>query len=330
MPGRSYSPTQQAEVREWIARAQVQSGLSRRELLVALGVPERTFRRWLQPAPDPGGPSVVERRPRGRPPGGPPTPAEVEAVRRFALRHPRTGYKRLAWQMVAEEVVYLRPHLVREVLQELGLLAGKERVVPLALKRPAPPERPDQVWHIDLMYLRIGNRWFYLVDILDGYSRYLVNWNLAATMRPDSVIHTVQEALETLPKERPAGEPKLIHDRGSQFVCGDWKGFVAAVGSRDIQTRVAHPESNGRVERVHRTHREEGLAGEELEDYHHGLQVLERWVEFYNHARPHSAIDYLAPVVLYRGDPAAALAEREQRLTQAEAARQAYWEKPPP
>jgi transposase InsO family protein len=73
------------------------------------------------------------------------------------------------------------------------------------------------------------------------------------------------------------------------------------VGSRDIRTRVAHPESNGKVERLHRTHREEGLAGAELEDYHAGLRALARWTEYYNTERPHSALKYLPPVVYYRG-----------------------------
>jgi len=58
--------------------------------------------------------------------------------------------------------------------------------VPKLLRRPAPaldplrhppaPTHPDQVWHIDLMYLGAGPDWYYLVDILDGYSRFIVHW----------------------------------------------------------------------------------------------------------------------------------------------------------
>jgi putative transposase len=88
---------------------------------------------------------------------------------------------------------------------------------------------------------------------------------------------------------------------------------------------VAHPESNGRLERLHRTHREEGLIGENLTDYAQGVAALTRWHDYYNHRRPHSALRYRRPVDYYRGDPEARLAERRGKLHDALEARQMYW-----
>ena len=192
------------------------------------------------------------------------------------------------------------------------------------MKRPAEPDHPDQVWHIDLMYLYIRPRWYYLVDILDGYSRFLVHWSLNLTMLANTVTATVQEALEQLPERRP-GEPRLVHDHGSQFLSVEWRRFVEAAGVTDIRTRVAHPESNGRVERLHRTQREEGLTEDDLTSYYRALDGMTRWSHYYNYRRSHSALKYLRPVDYYRGDPAARLAEREQKLVQALEARQSYW-----
>ena len=124
------------------------------------------------------------------------------------------GYKRLTWDMVDRDIAYLRPGQVYQVLQTANLLARRPPLAPDPLRRPAPPDRPDQVWHIDLMYLYIKPRWYYLVDILDGYSRYLVHWKLHMTMHADLVMLTVQEALETLSSRRP-GEPQLVHDHRS-------------------------------------------------------------------------------------------------------------------
>jgi len=180
------------------------------------------------------------------------------------------------------------------------------------------------VWHIDLMYLYIPPRWYYLVDILDGHSRFLVHWRLNLTMLADTVTLAVQEALEGLPQGRP-GEPRLVHDHGSQFLSREWQVFVEGVGLTDIKTRVAHPQSNGRLERLHRTHREEGLSQEELTDYHQALDILACWGQYYNYQRHHSALKYLRPVDYYRGDPAARLVAREQKLAHAAQARQAYW-----
>ena len=253
-----------------------------------------------------------------------PTPSEVEAVCDFARAHPKLGYKRLSWQMVAEAVAYLRPHQVYAILQAHDLMHRQPHVVPEPLKRPAEPDHPDQVWHIDLMYLYIRPRWYYLLDILDGYSRFLVHWSLNPTMFADTVTLTVQEALDGL-AQRHAGEPKLIHDHGCQFVSAEWRALVAGAEVTDIVTRVAHPQSNGRLERVHRTHREEGLADEVLRDYYHAIDVMTDWGQYYNHQRVHSALRYLRPIDYYRGDVAACLAERERQLTEAQETRQAYW-----
>jgi len=225
-------------------------------------------------------------------------------------------------------VAYLRPYQVYELLRERDLLCRRRVAAPEPLKRPPPPDHADEVWHIDLMYLYIEPRWYYLVDILDGYSRFLVHWSLNLTMLAETVTLTVQEALERLPERRP-GEPKLVHDRGSQFLSKEWRAFVEAAEVTDIKTRVAHPQSNGRLERLHRTHREEGLNEEALSDYYRAVEAMTSWSHYYNQERPHSALKYLCPIDYYRGDPEARLADRERKLVQAVEARKAYWAGPP-
>lgn len=295
-----------------------------RELLAAAGLDRATYYRWRKQEQEDQEEqaSVAGRVGRQREP--PPTPEEVEAVKRYALRYPRTGYKRLAWRMVDEGTAGLRPYQVLEVLRAEGLLTPREAAPPASLQRPPAPERPDEVWHIDLMYVRLGSGWFYLVDILDGYSRFLVHWSLNRTMAAETVVLTTQEALEGL-KERREGEPRIVHDHGSQFVSRDWRGYLEAVGATGIVTRVAHPESNGRLERLHRTHREEGAVGEGGGSYHEMLEAFGRWADYYNWRRPHSALNYLAPGIYYRGDPEQALARRAERLREAKEQRRRYW-----
>jgi len=164
------------------------------------------------------------------------------------------------------------------------------------------------------MYLYVKPRCYYIVDILDGYSRYLVHRKFNITMHADLVMLTMQEALEKLATRRP-GEAQLVHDHGSQFISREWRAFVALAGAGDIRTRIAHPESNGRLVRLHRTHREEGLIDEEFTDYRKAVAALTRWHEYYNHRRPHSALRYLRPVDYYRGDAEARPAERRQETS---------------
>jgi transposase InsO family protein len=304
-----------------VRHAQTAGDVSVRDALQHLGVGHTTYYRWTARA-EMG--RLVDDPTRRARCSIPPTPAERAAVREFARAHPLMGYKRLTWDMIDRDIAYLRPSQVYQVLQSANLLARRPPLALDPLRRPAPPDRPDQVWHVDLMYLYIRPRWYYLVDILDGYSRYLVHWKLNLTMQADLVMLAVQEALETLPSRRP-GEPQLVHDHGSQFISREWRTFVTLAGAGDIRTRVAHPESNGRLERLHRTHREEGLLDEDLTSYAHGIDALTRWHDYYNNHRPHSALRYLRPVDYYRGDPEARLAERRQKLQHALIARWGYW-----
>ena len=286
-------------------------------LLAALGVDAATYYRWKRPAEESDRPVRRKRRLE-------PTPAEVQIVRGYALQYPRLGARRLAWRMIDEGAVGLKPHEVLEILRAADLLARRKGEAPPPLRRPPPPTRPDEVWHIDLMFVRVGNRWYYLVDILDGYSRYLVHWTLNPTMHTDTVLLTVQAALEKLPAPRIAGEPRIVHDNGSQFVSRDWQGYLTAVGATSIRTRVAHPESNGKLERLHRTHRDEGGIGG-AEDYHAAVGEMERWEAYYNWRRPHSALQYLTPGIYYRGNPEEELVRRQVFLEEAKRRRTAYW-----
>jgi transposase InsO family protein len=174
------------------------------------------------------------------------------------------------------------------------------------------------------MYLYVRPRWYYLVDILDAYSRFLVHWSLNRTLAAETVTLTVQHALDGLDRRRP-GAPVLIHDHGAQFLSREWRTFVIGAGLVSVKTRVAHPESNGRLERLHRTHREEGVGGEELRDYYQAVDALTRWDRYYNYQRPHSALGYMPPIEYYRGDPAARRDARWRKLAHAAEVRKVYW-----
>jgi len=309
------------QVIESVRQALVRSDQSTREVLTALDVAPASFYRWLGASTEP------EPRERTvRPPAAPPTPAEEEAVRRYALQYPGLGYKRLAWQMLDQNVAALKPYQVYRILGDLDLIARRPREPQDPLRRPEPPKRADEVWHIDLMYVSLSGRWYYLVDIVDGYSRYLVHWSLNATMLAQTVTMTVQEALDRL-DPRTAEQPRIIHDHGAQFVSAEWRSLIQSTGMVDIRTRVAHPQSNGVVERLHRTHREESSLDADV-GYHEALDRFATWSSYYNCERPHSALNHLCPFDYYRGDPAARLLERSLKLAAARESRADYWSRP--
>jgi transposase InsO family protein len=294
------------------------TGRSVRQVLSALGVQPSSYYRWMREA--------VQAQPKPqtvRPQGAAPTPEEEADVRGYALKHPALGYKRLTWQMLDADVAALRPHQVYQLLGKLDLIVRRPREAADALKRPAPPTRPDEVWHIDLMYVSLSGQWYYLVDVVDGYSRFLVHWSLNTTMLAETVTITVQQALDRL-VPKPKEPPRIVHDHGSQFVSAEWRSLIQSTGLADIKTRVAHPQSNGVVERLHRTHREEAALDQDM-GYHQALERFTKWSDYYNNARPHSALQYLCPRDYYRGDPGLRIAQRQDKLAAAKADRIRYW-----
>jgi putative transposase len=254
----------------------------------------------------------------------PPTPEEVAAVRHYAGKHPLLGYKRLAWEMVDENVAFLRPWMVHQVLSEAGLL-GRRYPVPDWLRRPPEADHPDQRWHTDLMTLHFSGRWFWMVDVVDAYSRFLVHCEVQLTARASAVQLVVQRALDTFDERtRIDGEPEIVHDQGSQFLSREWREFVRGAKMTDVKTMAHHPQSNGIDERFHRTFREE--VSLDPEDHLYLVQDrIARFREYYNFRRPHSVLRYLRPIDYYRGDPEARLLERQMKLENAAENRKMYW-----
>ena len=83
-----------------------------------------------------------------------------------------------------------------------------------------------------------------------------------------------------------------------------------------IRIRTYHPESNGLLERFHRSTRE-ALSEAELGNLGRARELIGRWVAHYNEERLHAALHYLPPAEYYRGEPEARIEERNQKLERA-------------
>jgi transposase InsO family protein len=291
-------------------------------ILSDLGLPLATYFRWVGRA---AAGELTDRVVVPHRPAIPPTPQEVDIILDYAHDHPLLGYKRLAYALMLENKAFVYPWMVHDLLAEHQLL-GRRQPPPEPLGRPPQADHPDQRWHTDLMVWWFAGRWFWMIDVLDAYSRYLVHCQLLLSARAQDVTLAVQTALDTLPPEtRRAGEPEIVHDCGGQFIGAEWATLVRAAQMTDVRARAHHPQSNGRDERVHRTFREE-MPLDEAETFYQAQEVIAHYRTYYNERRPHSALRYLCPREFYRGDPAAALAARAAACRAAAAARQAYWD----
>ena len=233
--------------------------------------------------------------------------AEKEAVIGYALEHPREGYRRLAWMMVDADVAYVSESSVYRILRDADLLYRWKRSR-RAGTPPPEPTGPNQRWHTDLMYLRVEDSWYFLVTVLDAYSRYVVHWDLLATMTASAVRVVIHDALK-----KTGASPEIVTDNGSQFRAKDFKELVRDFELEHIRIRTYHPESNGKVERFHRSTREE-LGEVDLRNLSKAREIIGRWVAFYNTERLHASLNYLPPAEYWAGNPEKRLEERKDKL----------------
>jgi transposase InsO family protein len=240
---------------------------------------------------------------------------EKAAVITYALSHPKDGYRRLAWMMVDEDVAYVSPSSVYRILRDADLLYRWKRSE-RGGKAPPEPTAPNQRWHTDLMYLRIEDSRYFLVTVLDAYSRYVVHWDLLTTMTAADVRVVIQDAVEKM-----GVSPEIVTDNGTQFTAKDFKELVRDFQLEHIRIRTYHPESNGKLERFHRSTREE-LGEVELGNLSKAREIIGRWVEYYNGNRLHASLNYLPPAEYWEGEPERKLEERRQKLEKGRQARE--------
>jgi len=243
---------------------------------------------------------------------------EKEAVKQYALLHPKDGYRRLTWQMVDEDVAFMSASSVYRVLSEADMLYRWHRPTHTGTV-PPKPTRPNERWHTDIMYLRVEDTWYFLVTVLDSYSRYVVHWNLLGSMAAWDVTLVVQEALELARKNYPGAsdvKPAIVSDNGTQFTSKDFKQLIRHFELEHIRIRTYHPESNGVLERFHRTTRE-GISDEDLKNLTRAREIIARWVKHYNEKRLHAGLGYLQRAEYYHGDPEARRNERRVKLARA-------------
>lgn len=223
--------------------------------------------------------------------------------------------------MVDAGVVAASPSAVYDVLKAAGRLY-RPAPDPGSGRKPPAAARPDQRWHVDVLYLWVLGRWYFLVTVIDAYSRYIVQWELCWTLTGDAMALVLQAALD----RTPGATPEVVSDNGPEFINRDFVTVLKAQGLKQIRTRFYHPESNGGLERYHRTFREEGWGQAQPADYPAAQALIGEWVHTYNHTRLHGALNYLPPAEYYRGNPEARLAERRAKLQAARRRRRDAWE----
>jgi len=193
---------------------------------------------------------------------------------------------------------------VQRLMRQLGIEAlypkprlsnaqPEHQVYPYLLRDLAVTES-NQVWCTDITYLPVLKGHFYLVAIMDWYSRKVLSWRISNTLDVTFCIAALQEAIAHY------GTPEIFNsDQGSQFTSN---GFTACLKAAGVQISM---DGRGRcfdnifIERLWRSLKYELIYLMAFEDGIHLHQEVRRWFDWYNQKRPHQALDYRTPEVVY-------------------------------
>jgi len=154
--------------------------------------------------------------------------------------------------------------------------------------------------------------------VLDGYSRYLVHWEIRESMTEAEVEIILQRAREKFPQ----ATPRTISDNGPQFIARDFKEFIRLCGMTHVRTSPFYPQSNGKIERWHQSLKGECLRPGVPLSVEDACRLVGRYVDHYNGVRLHSAIGYVTPRAKLEGREAQIFAERDGKLEAARHQRQ--------
>jgi len=242
-------------------------------------------------------------------------PQEKQAIIDYHALFPLEGYRRLTFMMLDADVAACSPASVYRVLKGAGLLERHNTKPSAKGTGFVQPLKPHEHWHVDVSYLNIGGTFYYLCSLLDGCSRSIVHWEIREKMTEPDVEQVIQRAREQF----PGVTPRIISDNGPQFIAKDFKEFIRICGMTHVRTSPYYPQSNGKIERFHRTIKGDCIRPETPLSLDDARRIVARYVEHYNTVRLHSAIGYVTPQAKLQGRDKEILAERDRKL---EAARE--------
>ena len=162
---------------------------------------------------------------------------------------------------------------------------------------------PHQMWATDASYFRVvGWGYYYLVTVMDDYSRFILAHRLQRDMTSDSFIEVVQEAVDRTGMDQVPIEDRtrLLSDNGPGYVSRAFRAYLGMVGIKHILATHFHPQTNGKLERYHQTLKRDvnQLPYEVPSDLEAAIVAF---VSYYNYRRYHKALGNVTPSDVLRG-----------------------------
>ena len=311
-----------------IIRLVESSGLSAVQTLRRYGIGSSTYYRWKRRLRTYGTLGLIDTKPhchRQRH-WNQLMPEEEQTIIEAALLNPEWSSREVSLYLsdtkgmsVSESTVYRR-------LKARGLI--KEPAIkrfPASAEYKIKTTAINQQWQTDATYLKVDRwGWFYLISVLDDYSRKILSWGLKTSMKADDFSDVIEAACEFVELTEPAQHTiRIVTDNGSALISKEFGDYIEAKGLGHILASPYHPQTNGKIERYHKSAKERIL----LHVWETPEQLraeIASFIDWYNTRRYHEGIGNVTPDDVYYGRRAAILRQRKAAKTKTLLARRKF------
>ena len=290
------------------------SPFPKRKVLRELGIPKSTYYRWLRRQDQQG----LEDRPGGgQPPWNRLTIREERSVLLSAREMPELSCRQLAAWITDNHGFSVSESSIYRILGREGLVKSPEMQLAAGKEYHRKTTGPHQMWATDASYFRVvGWGYYYLVTVMDDYSRFILAHKLQRDMTSYSFIEVVQEAMDRTDMDQVAltDRTRLLSDNGPGYVSRAFRDYLTLVGIRHILATPFHPQTNGKLERYHQSiKRDVNQVPYELPA---DLEAaIAAFVGYYNYRRYHKALGNVTPSDVLKGRRQEILQRRKEVQT---------------
>jgi putative transposase len=301
-----------------LVQAQRSQGRTVAEVLGSVGVARSSYYRWKkgESQKSESGQNWTEI-----------TPEEQRLIDDIKEQHPQYRHRRIQG-VLQQRGVYLSASAI------YGHLKARGRVEPYE-RRAAPWKSPHyEVWQRNVMWgsdwtkLSVaGVRW-YLVTVIDFFSRWIVAWEVVPTVHAGTIKAIYESGLNNQGiSKQSLSKPEFRVDRGSPNTSGITQEFFELLGAELSFARVRRPTDNALTERFYGTIKQEEiyLVGN-YPDEISAKEEIGRYIENYNHRRPHQALMNFTPAHVHElNNKSRLLAELKELKRKTREKRKEFW-----
>lgn len=239
---------------------------------------------------------------------------EKRRVVSVARKHTEMSSRELACYITDKMGYFISESSVYRILKAKDLISSPAyTIISAKEKYDHPTVRVNQLWQTDFTHFKIIHwGWYYLLTVLDDFSRYIIAWQLCKTMQTEDVKTVLDRAIN---KTKVTDvlvyfRPTLLSDNGPCFISSSLREYLKDKKIVHTRGKPYHPQTQGKIERYHRSMKNILLQDnyyipEELNDQ------ISRWVDYYNNQRYHEGIDNVTPADKYFGRDRNILRQRE-------------------